>query len=269
MAPVSGEWQAVERIDARSQDRCRSPSHRLPSRARKPGSIGAERSGGGDVLAERLYNAGTMSRDDRCLQTREVMSDFEQLLERAKRGDNEAIEVLLQRHLAGLHGFVRLRLGQALRRRESCSDLVQSVCVQAIQNLDRLRGDNEAAFKQWLYAIALRKILDKRDYHGAQKRDVGREVALLGFDSRIEDDQLLDCYAALGTPSQQAMSREAIERIESAFDQLPEEYREVLTLARIVGLSGSELAARLGKSEVATRKLLSRARARLAMLLTP
>lgn len=194
------------------------------------------------------------------------MSEFQQLLERAKRGDNEARELLLQRHLAGLHGFVRLRLGRALRRRESSSDLVQSVCLQAIQNLGSLRGDDEAAFKQWLYAIALRKILDKRDYHGAQKRDVAREVAL-SFDSRIEDEDLLDCYAALGTPSQQAMSREAIDRIESAFDQLPDDYREVLTLSRIVGLSGAELARRLGKSEVATRKLLSRARARLAMLL--
>ncbi|MEQ8764340.1 MAG: sigma-70 family RNA polymerase sigma factor [Planctomycetota bacterium] len=194
------------------------------------------------------------------------MSEFESLLIKARSGDSSAVESLLQRHLAGLHGFVRLRLNRALRRRESSSDLVQSVCLQAIQNLDALRGESEAAFKQWLYAIALRKILDRQDYHGAQKRDVGREVAW-SVDAQVDDAGALGRYVELATPSHQAMTREAIESIESALDRLPHEYREVLTLSRIMGFSGGELAKQIGKTEVATRKLLSRARARLAMFL--
>ena len=63
------------------------------------------------------------------------------------------------------------------------------------------------------------------------------------------------------------MAREELERIESAFDRLPEEYREVITLARIAGLSRAEIAERMGRREGAVRTLLSRALARLAELL--
>ena len=68
------------------------------------------------------------------------------------------------------------------------------------------------------------------------------------------------------TPSRNVVVREELARIEAAFDQLPDEYREVITLARIVGLSHGEIGIRSGRNETAVRKLLSRARARRATL---
>ena len=53
----------------------------------------------------------------------------------------------------------------------------------------------------------------------------------------------------------------------ASFDQLSEEHREVITLARLVGFSHRDIAERMGRSEDAVRKLLSRARARLMVLL--
>ena len=53
----------------------------------------------------------------------------------------------------------------------------------------------------------------------------------------------------------------------TAFAQLPEDYREVITLSRVVGLSHGQIASQLGKSEGAVRVLLHRALARLSGLL--
>ena len=46
-------------------------------------------------------------------------------------------------------------------------------------------------------------------------------------------------------------------------DKLPEDYREALLLARVVGLSGREMAERMGRSESAVRTLLTRASIKL------
>lgn len=195
-----------------------------------------------------------------------ALDSFRDLLQRAKDGDAEALEALLVPHLPGLTGFVRLRGGALVRGRDSSEDVVQSVCRQVVHGIAGLRGETEQAFKQWLYAIALNRVRDRVDHLLADRRDVRREVPL-PFDSHVDDGAVLQCYATLETPSQHAMTKEAIERIESAFDLLPGEYRDVLMLTRIAGLSYAEVAAQLGRSEGAVRQLLHRARARLAMLL--
>ena len=189
-----------------------------------------------------------------------MTQDSLDLLSQLERGDRRAIDALLEQNLNGLRTYVRLHSGPFLRQREASGDLVQSVCREVLSNLDRFRFPSEAGFRQWLYVTALRKIRRRYAYWGAQRRDAGREVELA-------DDGLAGAYASLGTPSQVAVAHERIERIERAFDRLPENYRRAVVLARIVGLSTTELAARLGKTEGATRTLLSRATARLAELI--
>ena len=65
-----------------------------------------------------------------------------------------------------------------------------------------------------------------------------------------------------------ALSAGLLQRIERAFEQMPEEYREVITLAHLVGLSRAEIAQQLGKSEGAVRVLLHRALARMSSILS-
>ena len=69
-------------------------------------------------------------------------------------------------------------------------------------------------------------------------------------------------------PCRQAMRHEEIAQLEAAFDELPEDYRQVLTLYRIVGIGLPELARQLGRSEAATKMLLSRAMAKLTTVLS-
>ena len=52
--------------------------------------------------------------------------------------------------------------------------------------------------------------------------------------------------------------------MEAALDRIREDYREIILLARVTGLSHREIAEKLGKSEGAVRMLLHRALGRLA-----
>ncbi|MEM7308015.1 MAG: sigma-70 family RNA polymerase sigma factor [Planctomycetota bacterium] len=194
----------------------------------------------------------------------EATPEEHELVERLSRGDDGAIEPLLTRHLPGLRAFVRARAGALVRGREDDADIVQSVCREVLTHRERFTVPAEQGFKRWLYLSALRKIQRRREHWLAQKRDIGREVAAEGSRS---DADLLAGYATLCTPSRELMAREAIERIEQAVDALPDDYREALTLSRIVGLTRAEIADVMGKSEGSVRMLLSRAQARLVELL--
>ena len=61
------------------------------------------------------------------------------------------------------------------------------------------------------------------------------------------------------TPSVIAARKEDLERLEKAIDQLRPEYREIIILARIDGLSYKEIGKRLSKSVDAVGMLLCRA----------
>jgi RNA polymerase sigma-70 factor (ECF subfamily) len=194
--------------------------------------------------------------------------DLEGLTAAAAKGDRSAIDELLGRYLPDLRAFVRLRAGALVRARESSSDIVQSVCREVLEHMDRFRFPSESAFKRWLFMTALRKISNRRDYWTAQKRDALRERPIAGSGGSQNDDHLAVCYSSFATPSGQAMVREEMERVEVAFEQLSEEHREVITLAHVVGLSRAEIAEQMERSEGAVRVLLHRALARLSELLS-
>jgi RNA polymerase sigma-70 factor (ECF subfamily) len=183
------------------------------------------------------------------------------LVGEAGRGDRRAIEALLERYLPQVRAFVRLRVGPDLRAKESSSDIAQSVCRELLQGMDDFKWQGEEAFRAWLFTAALRKVSDKARHYGSLRRDAGREQA--SPDGSPQDQALWAAYRSLSSPSEHAVAREQAERLERAFARLDEEEREVVTLARIVGLSRAEIGARIGKSEGAVRVMLHRALARL------
>lgn len=188
------------------------------------------------------------------------------LVQRAGGGDAAAVDELIRLHLPGLHAFVRLHMGRLLRAREESMDLVQSVCRELLEDLPALEYRGEAAFRHWLYTAALNKIRNRVEHYRAQKRDAAREVRM-PRDTAAEEAALTRCYSAFCSPSRQAALREQIERIERAFAELTEEQRQVILLAKVVGMSRAEMAPILRRSEVAVRSLLSRSLARLAWIL--
>jgi RNA polymerase sigma factor (sigma-70 family) len=187
------------------------------------------------------------------------------LFDRARDGDREAIAALLERHLPGLRAYVRLKAGPLVRAREATSDLVQSVCRELLVNLDQFEYRGEGPFRHWLYTAALRKIVAKDAFWRAEKRDAARDLPQPSDPG--SDPVLVAGYRSLSSPSQVALAREEIERIEKAFERLTDEQREVILLARVAGLSRREIGESMGKSEEAVRVALHRALARLAALI--
>jgi RNA polymerase sigma factor (sigma-70 family) len=186
------------------------------------------------------------------------------LVLRASRGDPVAVEDLLALHLPALRAFVRLRCGPMIRAKESSSDLVQSVCRELLGGLHDFEYAGEAAFKSWLFTAAARKVADRAAFWQAGKREAARE-AQPAFDATGSGDgALIDIYRTACTPSQVVMGREALERIEAAFDTLPDDYREAVVLSRVLGMSRAEVAAAMGRTEAAVRHLLFRGLAQLA-----
>jgi RNA polymerase sigma-70 factor (ECF subfamily) len=197
-----------------------------------------------------------------------MQDESREWIERASRGDAQAVETLLERHLPDLENYVRAQVGALVGRKESASDLVQSACREVLLHMERFQYDGEEGFKRWLYATALRKIQDRHRYYTAQKRDAQRERAPTDRDaSALSAERLLDALRSGTSPSSAAGMHEEVARLERALADLPERYGEVIQLAYLEGLPRSEIALRLKLSDANTRMLLSRALARLARLL--
>lgn len=162
-----------------------------------------------------------------------------------------------------LEAYLRLRAGAAVRRKESIRDLVQSVCVEALADLPQFEFRGEAQFRHWLCKQALHKLINKNEFYAAKKRDIGRER-----DPQPRPGEsvasVLECYATLCTPSRVAAGAEQLREFEAAFDNLPADYREAITLSRVVGLDYATIAAQLQRSEGAVRNLVYRGLARLS-----
>jgi RNA polymerase sigma-70 factor (ECF subfamily) len=197
-----------------------------------------------------------------------MADQHETLYLQARSGDRVAIDSLLQRHIDGLRGFIRLRCGALIRDRESCSDIAQSVCREVLEDCEDFEYRGEAAFRAWLFEKALSKIRNRARYWQAQKRDARRDQDLAANATEDHAHLLSRYYATSLTPSRVAVGKEAVERVERAFDQLPPEQREVVLLARVVGLTRSEIATQLDRSEDSVRGLLARGLTRLTWILS-
>jgi len=180
-----------------------------------------------------------------------VNSDDSALFDAARAGDPAAIDRLIEHHLPRLHAYVRLRLGAEVRAREASMDVVQSVCRELLAAAPKFEFRGEERFRDWLFTSALNKIRDKQRFHGRDKRDAGREQP-------VADGELVRAASYL-TPSVDAIGRETAQALAAAMDELSDEHREVVTLARIVQLPHAVIAESMGRSEAAVRQLLVRA----------
>jgi RNA polymerase sigma-70 factor, ECF subfamily len=186
----------------------------------------------------------------------DVDSSADQLFQHATRGDQNALDQLLQRYLPHLHAFVHARLGAQLRARESSLDVVQSVCRQLLEVRAEFDFRGEDRFRAWLFTAALNKVRERHRRLHSDRRDVDREES-------DADGNAETVMAHLITPSQEAIGNETAAAVSAALAGLSEEHREVITLARLVRLPHRIIAEVLSRNEEATRQLLARAMVQL------
>lgn len=152
------------------------------------------------------------------------------------------------------------QLSPALRGRIDPSDVVQQTLIDAWRGHEDFRGTTHAERLAWLRTILKRALIRcDRDQLKTVKRGQGREQQL---QAAIDRDSIAMEQLAVGRerdPGSIADRAEQTLQLAAALDQLPHDYREVLTLRHIDGLSHEQIAQRMERSSAATRMLWIRA----------
>jgi RNA polymerase sigma-70 factor (ECF subfamily) len=194
--------------------------------------------------------------------------DPERLLGLARAGSGPALGQLLELYRKYLSLLARLQIGRRLQGKVDASDLVQEAFLRAYRDFAQFRGNTEEELLGWLRQILSARLSDLiRHYLGAKCRDVRLERELeadVDKSSHVLDQGLV---APHSSPSQQAIRRERAVLLADALDRLPEDYREVIILRQMEGLSFAEVAGRMGKTVKSVEKLWIRALARLRRVL--
>ncbi len=167
-------------------------------------------------------------------------------LERARRGDGEAIGELYRRYAHAVYRYVYYRLGDV----EQAEDVTADVFVRALEALPRFR-ERGLPFSAWLYRIAAARVAD------AFRRKRRRPMEPLAGD-------LTESSAG---PEEVAEERWRAEQLRRLVGQLPEIQQQVLVLRFVERLSHAEVARIIGRSEGAVRVMQHRALRELKRLL--
>lgn len=182
----------------------------------------------------------------------------------AAGGNDAAIGALLARHLPALRAYLRLRMGDRIRRWDTEWDLAQSICREALERPGHFVYRGEAAFRRWLFTMARRQLADRDEHLRADKRDVDRLVTNLPNGQHDERSIADAVHRAFHTPSEVAIRQETLERIERALARLSDDAREAVLLSRFAGWTTAEIAEQLGKRPSTVRVMISRALATLS-----
>ena len=170
-----------------------------------------------------------------------------QLVERTLAGDLRAFELLVERHRE-----IVFRVASRIVGRENAEDVSQDAFLRAFHRLDRFRG--EASFRSWLLQIT--------------------QNAALSSLARVKDDPADD--SEVGEPADPDASRQPVselerrerqQRLELKLETLRTDYRSLLVLRDLEGLSYGEIAEVLDMPLGSVKGRLHRARAELIQVL--
>jgi RNA polymerase sigma-70 factor (ECF subfamily) len=182
------------------------------------------------------------------------------LVSLAKQGDESALDELCRAYGERVRRIIRLHIGKELRSKLESMDIVQDAFISALRGLESFTYKSEGDFLRWISKIAENRIRDNLDKLHANKRDVRKEIPLKDNERSSQDSFIRDFAPADSTtPSMIISKREELDKLEKAMDKLKPEYKEVISLTKIEGLSYEEVGKRLSKSSDAVRMLLARA----------
>ena len=172
------------------------------------------------------------------------------LIERVRGGDRDALERLMARHVGPLRRWVSGRLPRWARDLADTDDLVQDTLLRTFQKIDHFEARGVGALQAYLRQAVLNRVRD-------ELRHKARTPLMVDADGLSLE--------AEGSPLEEAMGREALERYDAALSRLKPEEREAIVGRVEMEYSYAELAEMLGKpSADAARKAARRALLRLA-----
>jgi RNA polymerase sigma-70 factor (ECF subfamily) len=170
------------------------------------------------------------------------------LLEAARSGDADAFAALVRRFQSPTYHFI-LRL---VRRPAAAEDLTQDVFIRLWRHLDEIQS--ASLLPGWVRRVAANTVIDH------WRKDEARERRMRFLREHPVARRVV-------RPSSRMESREAMDLVQAALDELPVKLRSVLLLRTREDLSYEEVAEMLGLSVHAVRSRLFRARQELLVAL--
>jgi RNA polymerase sigma-70 factor, ECF subfamily len=181
-----------------------------------------------------------------------------QLVERARRGDKRAFELLVEKYQRKL---ARL-LSRLIRDPGEVEDVTQEAFIKAYRALPSFRGDS--AFYTWLYRIGINTA---KNYLVAMGRraPTSTEVEAEEAEGQEGGELLRD----INTPESLLLTKEIGNTVNAAIESLPEELRSAIQLRELEGMSYEEIAKLMDCPIGTVRSRIFRAREAIAERLKP
>ncbi|MDW8280701.1 MAG: sigma-70 family RNA polymerase sigma factor [Myxococcales bacterium] len=171
----------------------------------------------------------------------------EELLDRARAGDRQALGELMGRYQARVYRFGM----KMCRDPEDAKDVLQETLLAMVKNVRDFRG--ASSISTWLYTIARSFCIKKRrrsKFASAEEHSLDAEV--VPGASGLQDQAK--------RPDEALADKQVEQAVEQAIAALDPMYREVLLLRDVEGLTAPEVAEVLGISTPAVKSRLHRAR---------
>lgn len=172
------------------------------------------------------------------------------LLERARRGDPDALNLLFARYGPELTRFARGRLPRWARDVADTPDLVQETLFQTFRQVGHFEHRGDGALRAYMRQALMNRIRD--ELRRAARRPAGLP---LSDDAPSDEPSPLDV----------AIGRQGVERYEAALARLSTDDREAVIARVELGLSYAEIADATGRATPnAARMAVVRALLRLS-----
>lgn len=187
----------------------------------------------------------------------QVRSLYEsQFIERLKRGDAAAFEILIAERSSDVYGL----LYRLTENSEEAKDLTQETFLRAFQSIGQFRGD--ADLRTWIYRIALNQARNRWRWWRRRRRDA--TVSLDSEGSR-GNQPLIESLRAAGenSPEQETLAHERERALRKALQSLSRSYRETVILRDIEGFTYEEIAETLDINVGTVKSRLARGRQEL------
>ncbi len=144
------------------------------------------------------------------------------------------VELWFVREVLPLEGALMRYLRSAYRNAADVADLRQDIYVQLVETAQKQIPNPT---KPFVFTVAHNVMIDRL-----------RRERVVPMDT-ISDLEKLGLASECPPPDTAVIARDELRHLRAAIDQLPTRWRETIVMARIDGLSGREIAARLNLDE--------------------
>lgn len=202
------------------------------------------------LAIEAVSGAGAQQPSYRHAET--LMNSAENLIARARRGDDDACRLIFDRYARPIISFIYDMVGE----RALAEELTQETFLRAFRHLDSLR--DESKFSTWLFSIA---------------KNVARESLRTthrhGYKLDLDDESVLELSDGKSSPVGELLDKELNAVVRRALAALDEDKRLVFTLKIFQQRSYEEIAEITGFSVPKVKTDLHRARTEMRRRIRP